>query len=82
MKNLRDTCIDFFKDERLNQDVKEMIKPIFHMIYNEIYIYIWIIAFYNLFAIILIISIFVILIQLMNIWRPLHLATINPNHKN
>jgi hypothetical protein len=31
MKNLRETCIDFFKDETTKQDVKEMMKPIFHV---------------------------------------------------
>ena len=52
MKNFRDTCIDFFTDESLKKDVREMMKPIFSMIYNEIYIYIWMIAFYNLFVVI------------------------------
>jgi hypothetical protein len=69
MKNLRETCFDFFKDERLNQDVKDMIKPIFNMIYNEIYIYVWIIAFYNLFVILIILSMFFILLRLLHLWN-------------
>jgi hypothetical protein len=73
MKNLRDTCFDFFKDETLNQDVKEMIKPIFYMIYNETYIYIWIIAFYSLFVIFMIIVMFAMLLRLLHIWTPIHI---------
>jgi hypothetical protein len=65
MKNLRDTCIDFFKDETTKQDVKEMMKPIFSMIYNEIYIYIWIIAVYNIFFIFMILALLVILSKLL-----------------
>lgn len=75
MKNIRDTCIDFFKDENIKKDVKEMIKPIFLMIYNEIYIYIWAIAFFNLFVFIIIIAMFFILLRLLkNIeFIPLHI---------
>jgi hypothetical protein len=66
MKNLRDTCIDFFKSENTKKEVKEMMEPIFSMIYNEIYIYIWIIAIYNIFFIIMILAMFFILLQLLN----------------
>jgi hypothetical protein len=66
MKNLKDTCIDFFTDENLKKDVREMMKPIFSMIYNEMYIYIWIIAFYNLFIMIIILSMYIILRKLLH----------------
>ncbi len=66
MKNLRDTCIDFFKNENTKKDVQEMMKPIFSMIYNEIYIYIWIIAIYNIFFVIMILAMFFILLKLLN----------------
>ena len=61
MKNLRDTCIDFFTDESLKKDVREMMKPIFSMIYNELYVYIWMIAFYNLFIVFMVLAMFCIL---------------------
>ena len=66
MKNLRDTCIDFFKSENTKKEVKEMMKPIFSMIYNEMYVYIWIIAIYNIFFIVMILAMFFILLQLLN----------------
>ena len=37
MKNIRETCIEFFKNEDTKRDVKEILKPIVHIIYNEIY---------------------------------------------
>ena len=64
MKNLRDTCIEYLKDENTKKDVKEMMKPIFSMIYNEIYIYIWIIAFYNVFFLFILLGMFFLLVKL------------------
>ena len=49
MKSLKDTCIEFFKNEDIRRDVKEMLKPMFSLVYNEIYLYVWIIAIYNVF---------------------------------
>jgi hypothetical protein len=66
MKNLRDTCIEYLKNENTKKDVKEMMKPIFSMIYNEVYVYIWIIAIYNIFFIIMILAMFFILLKLLN----------------
>lgn len=63
MKNLKETCIDFFNDENIKKDVKEMMKPIFSMIYNEVYLYIWIIAFYNIFVFCIILIMFFILLK-------------------
>jgi hypothetical protein len=64
-RTLRETCIDFFTDDHIKQDVREMMKPLFGMIYNEVYIYLWIIAFYHLFVVIMILSMFCILWRLM-----------------
>jgi hypothetical protein len=64
-RTLRETCIDFFTDEHIKQDVREMMKPFFGMIYNEVYIYLWIITFYHIFVVIMILSMFCILWTLM-----------------
>ncbi len=55
-KNIRDTCIEFFKNEDIKRDVKEVIKPIVNIIYNEIYVYIWFICFYNVFLIFIVLA--------------------------
>lgn len=55
MKSLKDRCIEFLKDKDIRNDMKEIITPLFDMIYNDMYLYIWLICIYNIFLIILII---------------------------
>jgi len=55
MKSLKDRCVDFLKDKDIRNDMKELITPVFDMIYNDMYVYIWLICIYNIFLIILII---------------------------
>ena len=64
MKRWKDICIDFFKNEDTKKDVKDMIHPIFTMIYNEIYVYLWLLCFYNLCLFLVILAILVLLIRL------------------
>jgi len=67
MKNLRDTFKHFFQNEDIKTDIKELLmKPIFTMIYNEIYLYLWIIALYNVFFIFIILAILFILLNIKN----------------
>jgi len=56
MKNIKDTCIEFFQNEDIRKDVKDMIKPIVNIVYNEIYVYVWLICFYNVFLIFIILA--------------------------
>jgi hypothetical protein len=67
MKNLKDTFKEFLNNEDIKRDIKEMMmKPIFSMIYNEIYLYLWIIAIYNIFFVFIILAIFFILLKMLN----------------
>jgi len=67
MKNLKDSFKEFLNNEDIKRDIKElMMKPIFSMIYNEIYLYLWIIAVYNIFFVFIILAIFFILLKIMN----------------
>ena len=36
MRSIRETCIDFFKNEDIKRDVKDIIRPIGTILYNEI----------------------------------------------
>ena len=61
-KNIRDTCIDFFKNEDIKRDVKEIISPIVNIIYNEFYVYIWFICLYTVFlTFIILVNLFLLL---------------------
>ena len=66
MLNIRDTCIEFFKNEDTRKNVKEMLKPITNIIYNEMYYYIWFICIYNVLLLFTIIVNLVLLIKLLN----------------
>ena len=35
MKSIRDTCIEFFQNEDIRKDVKEIMKPLANIVYNE-----------------------------------------------
>ena len=63
MKSIRDTCIDFFKGEEIKKDIKEIIHPVVDIIYNEIYIYIWLICVYHIFLICIILANLYLLLQ-------------------
>ena len=66
MLTIRDTCIEFFKNEDTRKNVKEMLKPITNIIYNEMYYYIWFICIYNVLLLFIIIVNLVLLIKLLN----------------
>jgi hypothetical protein len=58
VKSIKDTCIEFFKNEDTKREIKDIIKPLFSFIYNEIYVYLWFICIYH------IIFIFIVLMNL------------------
>jgi len=48
MKNLKDTCINFFHHEDTKNNIKEIFTPFVDIVYNELYIYLWIFCFFNI----------------------------------
>jgi hypothetical protein len=66
MKNITNRCLQFFQNEDIKRDVREIIKPIVNIIYNGIYIYLWFICFYNVFLIFLVLANLFLLIKLSN----------------
>ncbi len=66
MKSIRDTCIEFFQNEDIRKDVKEVLKPLANIVYNEIYLYLWLLCFYNLFLFFIILAILVLLLRQSN----------------
>jgi hypothetical protein len=65
MKNIKERCIEFFNSEDIRKDIKDAIKPLGIMIYNEIYIYLWMICFYNVFLIFIILANLILLLTLL-----------------
>jgi len=64
MKNIRDTCIEFFKSEDTRRDIKDVMKPLVQFIYNEIYIYLWLISIYHVFFIFIVLANLFLLLHL------------------
>lgn len=63
---MRNVLVDFFKNEDIKRDVKDVIKPVVSFIYDEIYVYVWLICLYNVFFILVVLAILYLLIQLPN----------------
>lgn len=63
-KLIRDTFVAFLLDEDIRKDIREMIRPLIQLMYNEIYVYLWLICFYNLCLFLVILAILVLLIRL------------------
>ena len=63
MNLYKEQFIEYFKDENISSDLRELFKPFLNTLYNEFYIYILILCIYNVFLFILILAIFYILLR-------------------
>jgi hypothetical protein len=66
MKTLKDSCIHFFDNEDTRKDIKELLTPLGDIIYKEIYVYIWVICFYNIFLFVLILANLYLLLKILH----------------
>lgn len=62
MKNIRDVCLELFKNENIKRDIRLVVQPLAAFIYNELYVYIWIICVYHIFIILIILSILYVIL--------------------
>jgi hypothetical protein len=53
MKNSKDSCIEFFQNEEIRNNIREIIKPIANIMYNELYLYIWLLCIYSVFLLVI-----------------------------
>jgi hypothetical protein len=58
MKSIRESCIELLKSEDTQTNLREIIKPINAMIYNEVYPYLWLLCIY------IVVLTFIILVNL------------------
>jgi hypothetical protein len=71
MKQLIDTCIEYFKTEESKKYLKEiLIEPVGNIIYNEIYVYLWLISVYHVFLIFIILANLFLLLKILS-WKNL-----------
>jgi hypothetical protein len=67
MKNITDSFVEFLQNNEIRKNIKEIIKPVGNLVYNEVYIYIWIICIYNIFLIVLFLIIIYLLLKLLKL---------------
>jgi hypothetical protein len=69
MKSIKESCIEFLKDKAIHDDVKEIISPLGTIIYNEVYIYLWVISFYSIILFIMILANLYLLLKILSYVR-------------
>lgn len=77
MQNIKETCISFLQDDNIRKDIKDIIKPITQNIYNEIYIYIWVICLYCMLIMLILLIILVFVIKIIYLINTLSNLEIN-----
>ena len=77
MKNIKDSCIEFLNNANTMKEIKDILKPLTTSIYNELYIYIWIICFYSIIMFLLILANLYVLMNILNRTKILHMQYIN-----
>ena len=67
MKPLWDSCLDFFKNDETRRSLKDcFVQPMVHIIYDEFYIYLWLICIYHVFLIFIILANLFLLLRLLS----------------
>ena len=73
MQKLKDYCIHYFYNEDTRKDIKEIMTPIGEIVYTEIYVYLWVICFYNIFLFVIILANLYILLKILNFVREMRI---------
>ena len=63
---LQNTWMQFFNDVETKKEVMELLKPVKESLYNEVYLYIWIICFYSIMLFLLILANLFLLLRIIN----------------
>jgi len=77
MKNIKDTCIEFLNNANTRKELGDILKPITNSIYNELYIYLWIISFYSIMLFLLILANLFLLMKILNKTKIVHMQYMN-----
>lgn len=55
---------DFFKQEDVKKDIRELLSPLVNIIYNELYVHIWSICFFQILLFILVLANLIMLLRM------------------
>jgi hypothetical protein len=65
-KQVKNEWLNLCKNESIKNEFKDLLKPIVSLMYNELYLYIWFICFYNVILFLILIFILFYLLQTKN----------------
>lgn len=54
---------DFLKQDDVKKDIRELLSPLVNIIYNELYVYIWSICFFQILLFILVLTNLIMLLR-------------------
>lgn len=64
MKNIWENCLQYFETEEAKRSVKScVLVPLGNIVYQEFYLYVWIICFYHIFLILMVFGILLLLVR-------------------
>ena len=55
---------DFLKQDDVKNDIRELLSPLVNIIYNELYVYIWSICFFQILLFILVLTNLIMLLRM------------------
>jgi hypothetical protein len=65
MKHLWDNCLEYFETNEAKRNFhKCVLTPLGVILYQEFYLYVWIICFYHIFLILMVFGILILLVRL------------------
>lgn len=65
-KTIQEQIISFCKNEESKQHIKNFIRPFTEMIYNEVYLYLWLLSIYCIFLFVSTLAILILLLRQQN----------------
>jgi membrane-anchored protein YejM (alkaline phosphatase superfamily) len=74
---LQTSWMQFFNENETRKEVIELLQPIRESIYNEIYIYLWVICFYSIMLFILILANLFMLLHILHSGKYIHNISVN-----
>jgi len=77
MKNIKETCINFLSNEETKKEIIDFLRPITTTIYNELYIYVWIICFFSVALFIVILANLFLLLKIFNKTKIINMQYVN-----
>jgi hypothetical protein len=63
MDVIKETFQRFFNNEQIKMEMREFIKPIGNLIYQEIYIYLWFLCLYHVVLLFIIVAVLCLLMR-------------------